>query len=62
MTIQEAIKSGKPFRRPIWVKDVWLVIIHFIPYYIDGLKEGYYTEQTDFNVSDILADDWEVKP
>jgi hypothetical protein len=48
MTIQEAIKSGKPFKRKPWVGTAWIYPRNMHSY-------------TRFAVSDILADDWEVK-
>lgn len=59
MTIQEAIKSGKPFKRKSY--KTWLIT--YTPILGDDLE--FYTEdkKTDviiFPVA-ILADDWEVK-
>lgn len=55
MTIQEAIKSGKPFRRTEWGS--------IAPYIED--TNGFNNELSCggyINADDILADDWEVKP
>ena len=57
MTIQEAIKSGKPFKRP-WHLD-WLFITPSGCILIDtenGESIRYYLDKES-----ILADDWEVK-
>jgi hypothetical protein len=56
MNIQEAINSGKPFRRKGWVDDAIFVV-----YEEDDIV---LTLETDFctsielDVQDILADDW----
>lgn len=51
MTIQEAIKSGKRFRRPGW-------IFHWCPAF-----KGPLTDEVFDNLlySDIIATDWEVE-
>ena len=55
MTIQEAIKSGKPFRRRDWVTtgqvatDIWFE------------ADKPYLDEMNLELDDILADDWEVK-
>ena len=63
MTIQEAIKSGKPFKRKGWREemfaiaelddDEWL--------FADG-SGGVYYHPDELTPQDILAEDWEVKP
>lgn len=58
MTIQEAIESGRPFRRSAsWATDDWFMITD------DGkliyIRTGAFSTLTK---NDILADDWEVKP
>lgn len=56
MTIQEAIKSGKPFRRP--GRKFWCIIPTFdLCVQIDG--EG---TVVVLGKHDLLATDWEVKP
>ena len=55
MTIQEAIKSGKPFKNQ-WIHN-WLV----------ADNSGFYLAfnrsiNVTLCVQDILATDWEVKP
>lgn len=52
MTIQEAIKSGKYFKR-----KKWNFYLHVDGYNIYDEKEQIFTLDT----TDILADDWEVK-
>ena len=56
MTIQEAIKSGKPFKREIWFSNSFIIIdnTNVLVDVIDG-------EATIFEDEDILATDWEVK-
>ncbi len=59
MTIQEAIKSGKPFRRPKWSKGVYIKengTGEFI--YHDLVDDG---SEDRFTPEDILATDWEIK-
>lgn len=54
MTIQEALKSGKPFRRKGWTD--W--------YKRDGvayINLSDRREYRDVHPDDILADDWEVR-
>jgi hypothetical protein len=56
MTIQEAINSGKPFRRKGWVDDSIFVV-----YEKDDIVLSLDTDfQTsiELDVQDILADDW----
>lgn len=55
MTIQEAIKSGKPFRRKDW--KVWLKIENLFCFLIvnEDLIPQFLTKH------DILATDWEIK-
>jgi hypothetical protein len=65
MTIQEAIKSGKPFRRKRWTgfyarvgkKPAWYVRS---PSRANGNDTFYPTD--GFSVREILATDWKVKP
>ncbi len=45
MNIQDAIKSGKPFKRKEWSNGAWYTVEN-------GLR--YLTE-------DVLADDWEIQ-
>ena len=60
MTIQEALKSGKPFRRQAdtithaWIKQIGSVTgkIHWLDKTVAGIG---------LNADDILADDWELK-
>lgn len=56
MTIQEAIKNGKRFKRPCFPRQNWMYIpkgcvqitrIDGVPYTLD--------------ITDLLADDWEVE-
>lgn len=57
MTIQEAIKSGKPFRRAglQWGR-FWVVEgVHVYAYDDNDIRYV-------FDVPDILATDWELKP
>jgi hypothetical protein len=62
MTIQEAIKSGKPFRRKGDVKsgnDEWYVNRRPTAKYQWRLNYSYTIHKVIMN--DILADDWEIK-
>lgn len=69
MTIQEAIKSGKWFRRPRHRYDMYKVIDNRLwcawldyseepPLY--QLSDPEYSGFESLNAEDILADDWEV--
>ena len=61
MTIQEALKSGNPFKRKNWKR--WKVVelkqngMFYTRYFLEPLKP----ESRTFAIDDILADDWEVK-
>jgi len=55
MTIQEAIKSGKPFKRIIFSDYKWLFVNGAI---ICDLLSG---QQIHIDAVDILAKDWEIK-
>ncbi len=56
MTIQDAVKSGKPFKRKDWFDECYI--------YVDSCHElidESDAEPTILTDDDILADDWEVK-
>ena len=54
MTIQEVIKSGKPFRR-----HCWLIWFKRVDDRIVNLDSKSYQDVTYcFNVKDLLANDW----
>ena len=55
MTIQEAIKSGKPFYRPVWAEEY----DGFQPTY-DIFDSDMNTELPGLTVGDILANDWKT--
>lgn len=66
MTIQEAIKSGKPFKRSYWT--VWMTVRFShefgLPqslFYVTGQEEEELSGLTHVTAGDILADDWEIK-
>jgi hypothetical protein len=54
--IQDAIRSGKPFRRICWVDDDILVIYkaHDIVLVLESAPDT----SVELDVQDILADDW----
>lgn len=66
MNLQDAIRSGKPFRRPTWTHGDWLEVRKNpktnpygggeICWYVQGdtIKALYY-------INDLLAEDWIVK-
>jgi len=63
MTIQEAIKSGKPFRRKKWkswaLEQTWVIKINRHGHVVlmpHGIECSW-----GFPRADILATDWEVK-
>lgn len=70
MTIQEAIKSKRPFRRKAWELNsiryarkprwIWADSIHFFEWYSndDDFSSGREVDQLIY-IEDILADDWE---
>jgi hypothetical protein len=56
VNIQEAIKSGKPFRWKGWVDDDFFVV-----YEKDDIVltlEADYSAFVELDVQDMLADDW----
>lgn len=56
MNIQEAIRSGKPFRRNGWVDDDIFVV--YEEHDIVLTLETDSTIPIELDVQDILADDW----
>ena len=69
MTIQKAIKSGKPFRRKTWGKQ-WPGDWYVYPDHRENLKKRCFRLSSAFPalseeerplVRDILATDWEIK-
>jgi hypothetical protein len=56
MNIQEAIKSGKPFRREGWVDDE-IYVVHAENDIVLTLEKDFCTS-IELDVQDILADDW----
>lgn len=58
MTIQEAIKSGKPFKRKYW-KD-WIKRVKDYCVWATGVNKNELANDA-ISINDILADDWEVK-
>lgn len=62
MTIQEAIKSGKPFKRNGW--DKWYFISPSGRIYCEPNENARVIakESVSTNANDILAEDWETKP
>jgi hypothetical protein len=58
MTLQDAVKSGRPFKRPF--QTAWLVVMANSGV-IRRLKNPYSTTPV-WRRDDIFADDYEVKP
>jgi hypothetical protein len=60
MNIQQAFKSGVPFRRVGWPdEDIWFVVENY-----DDLVAVAENDESNFlevNIDDICADDWETK-
>lgn len=56
MNIQQAISSGKPFRRMGWVDDN-VFVVH-LPHDIALTLESDPLIDIELDVQDILADDW----
>ena len=65
MNLQEAIKSGKPFRRPTWTHADWIVVHKFPkenPYMGGELRHLKADEFTTLSyLDDLLAEDWIVE-
>ena len=65
MTIQEAIQSGKPFKRHRWT-EYWVLSEPYGEIFVKlGRKKKWYESENDLrynpDIQDILAEDWEVK-
>ena len=56
LTLKEAVESGKPFRRGLWERDVWLACPR--NGYIVDVEESHMFTLSTF---DIFATDWEIK-
>jgi hypothetical protein len=56
LNIQEAIQSGKPFRREGWVDDEIYVV--YVKNDIALSLEGDFCTSIELDVQDILAEDW----
>jgi hypothetical protein len=56
MNIQEAIRSGKPFRRRGWPDDGFYVV--YVEHDIVLTLENDFSTSIVLDVQDILADDW----
>ena len=59
MTIQEAIKSGRPFKRPHY--ENWLVIDELNNKIWFSINKGRGRFLPSFSAEDLLADDWKIK-
>ena len=57
MTLIEAIKSGRPFRRKS-VLSCWYGVVGDVVKYQPGMSDAYVA---NLKVEDILADDWEIQ-
>lgn len=65
MTIQEAIKSGRPFKRKSSNDPCWLVVTTVnLPGLLgyESNEDGGEAPISETHASDILAEDWIVKP
>jgi hypothetical protein len=60
MTIQEAIKSGKPFRRESWQSDMYDQFVK-VDYDLNIIRDARTNVEIEILVSDILATDWIIK-
>ena len=61
MLIQEAIESGKPFRRQGWPPDDIWYIVNFPNEDMVALDEYTQSYPLEPTIQDILANDWEIK-
>jgi hypothetical protein len=62
MTIQEAIKSGRSFRRKVWPEAIgYMLVDEFRVFAWKSLfnEKGQHKEVT-LTPKDVLADDWEL--
>jgi hypothetical protein len=59
MSIQEAIRSGKPFRRRGWPDDAVFVV--YVEHDIVLTLEKDFSTSVELDVQDILADDWYLR-
>jgi len=64
VTIIEAIKSGKPFKRGRWPDDSWLYAEGKAVFYLKDDKHAYFSDPNDFTASDYEIKqeprEWEV--
>jgi hypothetical protein len=56
MNIQDAIRSGKPFRRKGWLDDGIFVV--YVEHDIVLTLEKDFSTSVELDVQDILANDW----
>lgn len=67
VTIQEAIKSGRPFKRQSFSETSWIILIENVALgYV--YENGYLMDDDMFpmkwnilGIDDFLAEDWEVR-
>lgn len=58
MTIQDAIKDGRDFRRKFWDDEIIVIGANFSSFQLD-MRYRYVEKLASFSYEDILADDWE---
>ena len=59
LNIQEAIRSGKPFRRKGWANDDIYVVYHRNDIVLTLATDS--STSLELDVQDILADDWYLR-
>lgn len=59
MNIQDAIRSGRPFRRKGWVNDDIYVVYHRNDIVLTLATDS--STPIELDVQDILADDWYLR-
>ena len=63
MSLQEAIGSGRSFRRKGWPDDgIWLTAKPGDECFLDATAPDDEPRAVEINIDDILANDWELSP
>lgn len=56
MTLIEAIKSGRPFKRELWDSSEFIIFKDNNPKWLNE------DSRADFTKNDMLATDWQIQP
>lgn len=59
MTLQQVIKTGKPFRRPVW-GSLWMQLTKHDTFIINSNGQISITPSLELYLNDLIADDYET--